>query len=66
MPKNIRINSIHHFIIKIPYKEEIQQIASSNSGKNVMQSNIFLVIDAIDAVASDNPLHIRKNLVERM
>ena len=27
VPKNIRLNSIHHFNIKIPNKQQLQQIA---------------------------------------
>ena len=31
MPKNIRLNSTHYFIIKIPDKQEIQQITFNHS-----------------------------------
>ena len=30
-PKNIRLNTTHYFIMKIPNKQELQRIASSNS-----------------------------------
>ena len=68
VPKNIRLNSTHYFIIKIPNKRELKQIASQNSLDIDFQDFInlykictakpysFLVIDA--TIASDNPLHI--------
>ena len=31
VPKNIRLNSIHYFIMKIPNKQELQQIAFTHS-----------------------------------
>ena len=31
VPKDIRLKSTHYFIMKIPNKEELQQIASHNS-----------------------------------
>ena len=72
VPKNIRLN----FIMKIPNKQELQQIAFNHSSdidfKKLM--NLYkkcsakpysiLVIDA--TLASHNPLHFRKNLLERI
>ena len=31
VPKNIRLNSMHYFIIKIPNKQELHRIASNSS-----------------------------------
>ena len=31
VPKNIRLNSAHYFVMKIPNKTEIQQIVSNHS-----------------------------------
>ena len=31
VPKNIRLNSTHYFVMKIPNKRELQQIAFSQS-----------------------------------
>ena len=31
VPKNIRLNSAHCFVMKIPNKRELQQIASNHS-----------------------------------
>ena len=51
--KSIRLNSTHYFIMKIPSKRELQQIAINRSSdfdlkelqkiftKNVLQSHIF-------------------------
>ena len=74
--KNIRLNSMHYFIMKNQNKGELQQIAFYHSSdinfknfKNLYEKCTakpykFLVIDA--TVASDNPLRFRKNLSERI
>ena len=71
MPKAIRLNAIHYFIMKIPKTREIQQIASDHSSdiyfKDFMkfykdyakEPYSFLVSDTI--LSSDNPLTLRKN-----
>ena len=71
MPKAIRLNAIHYFIMKIPKTREIQQIASDHSSdiyfKDFMkfykdyakEPYSFLVSDA--TLSSDNPLTLRKN-----
>ena len=76
VPKHIRLNSTHYFIMKIPNKQEIQQIAFNHSSdidfkefmsldkKCTAKPYSFLVIDA--TLASDNPLRFRKNLSERI
>ena len=62
--------------MKTPTKQELKQIASQNSldidnqdfmnlyNKCTAKPYSFLVTDA--TLASDNPLHFRKNLVERI
>ena len=74
-PKNIRLNSMHYFIMKIPNTREFHQTAfnqSSDSGfkefmnlykKCTAKPYSFLVIDA--ALASYNTSAFRKNLLER-
>ena len=74
--KNIRLNSKHFFIMKIPNKQELQQIAFNHSldidvkyfvslyTKWTTKPYSFLVIDA--TLASDNPSHFKKNLWERI
>ena len=72
VPKDVRLNSTHFFIMKIPNKRELQQIALNHSSdinskdfikiykKCTAEPYSFLVNDA--TLASDNPLRFRKNL----
>ena len=74
MPKNVTLNSAHYFIMKIRNKQELQQVAFNHSSdidfKDFMnllknctaKSYTFLVIDV--TLASDNPSHFRKNILE--
>ena len=74
MPKNVTLNSALYFIMKIRNKQELQQVAFNHSSdidfKDFMnllknctaKSYTFLVIDA--TLASDNPSHFRKNILE--
>ena len=71
--KEVRLNSTHFFIMKIPNKRELQQIAINRSSdidskdfmkiykKCTAEKYSFLVNDA----TSDNPLRFRKNLLEK-
>ena len=70
-PKNIRLNSTHYFVMKIPNKRELQQIAYNHSSDIDFQDFMdlykkctaklysFLVIDT--TLASNNPAPFRKN-----
>ena len=72
VPKDVRLNSTHFFIMKIPNKRELQQIALNHSSdinskdfikiykKYTAEPYSFLVNDA--TLASDNPLRFRKNI----
>ena len=72
MPKAIRLNATHFFIMKIPNKRELQQIASNHSSDTefkdfmklykdyIKEPYSFLVNDT--TLPSDNPLGFRKNL----
>ena len=74
-PKNLRLNSTHYFIMKIPNKRELQRIPFNHSSdidfKDFMSlykkctgnPYSFLVIDSTPA--SDNPSRFKKNLLER-
>ena len=74
--KNIRLNSTHYFVIKIPNKGELQQISFNYSSdidfqdfmnfykKCTAKPYSFLVVDSI--LGSDNPSPFKKNLLERM
>ena len=69
---NVRLNSIHFFIKKIPNKRELQQIALNHSSdidfkdfikiykKRTAEQHSFLVNDA--TLPSDNSLRFRKNI----
>ena len=72
VPKDVRLNSTHNFIMKIPNKRELQQIAINHSSdtsfndfmkiykKRTVEKYSFLVNDT--TLPSDNPLRFRKNL----
>ena len=74
VPKYIRLNSTHCFVVKIPNKRELQQIAFNDSSdidfqdfmnlykKSATKPYSFFVIDT--TLASDSPLRFRENLVE--
>ena len=74
VPKDVRLNTTHFFIMKIPNKRELQQIALNHSSDIDLKDFIkiykkcpaepysFLVNDAM--LASDNPLRFRKNLLK--
>ena len=73
VPKDIRLNSTHFFIMKIPNERELQQTASNHSSdidfkdfmniykKYTKEPYSFLVNDT--TLPSDNPLRFRKNLL---
>ena len=73
VPKDVRLNSTHFFIMKIPNKRELQQIALNHSSdidfkdfmniykKCTTEPYSFLVNDTI--LPSDDPLRFRKNLL---
>ena len=72
VPKDVRNNSTHFFIMKIPSKRELMQIAINNSSdintkdfieiyrKCTDKPYSFLVTDT--TLPSNNPLRFRKNL----
>ena len=72
VPKDVRLNTTHFFIMKIPNKRELQQIAINHSSDISTKDfiNIYkkctgkpyslLVNDT--TLASDDPLRFRKNL----
>ena len=73
VPKDVRLNSTHFFIMKIPNKRELQQIALNHSSdinfkdfmniykKYIKELYSFLVNDT--TLPSDEPLRFRKNLL---
>ena len=73
VPRVVRINTTHFFIMKIPNKREVQQIASGQPSnidskdfmkifrKYTAEPYSFLVNDT--NVPSNDPLRFRKNLL---
>ena len=76
VPINIRLNSTHYFVVKIPNKRELRKISSNHLSdidfqyfmnlykKCVEKPYSSLVIDT--TLPSDNSSHFRKNLAETM
>ena len=74
VPKDVRLNSTHSFIMKIPNKRELKQIALNHSSDIDFKDYIriykicttepysFLVNDT--TLPSDDPLRFRKNLLK--
>ena len=74
VPKDVRLNSTHDFILKIPNKRELQQIALNHSSdigfkdfrkiykKCTVEKYSCLVSNR--TLPSDKPLKFRKNLLE--
>ena len=73
VPKTIRLNMTHYFIMKIPNKIELQQIASNNSSdidfedfmklykEYAKEPYLFLV--NYTTLSSNNPIRFRKNFL---
>ena len=76
VPKNIKPNSRHYFVMKILNKREVHQIAFNHTSdigfkdflnlrkKCTAKPYSFLVIDT--TLASNNSSHFRKNLLEEI
>ena len=76
VPKDVRLNTAHFFIMKIPNKRELQQTVHNHSSdidfndfmnfckKCTAKPHSFLVID--ETLASDYSSRFRKNLSERI
>ena len=74
VPEDVRLNSTHFFIMKIPNKREHKQIALNRSSdidfkdfmkiykKSTTEPDSFLVNDT--TLPSDDPLRFRKNLLK--
>ena len=72
--KDIRLNSTRFFIMKIPHKKELQQIALNHSSgidfKDFMKihkkhtTEPYLLLVNNTSLPSDNPLRFRKNLLQ--
>ena len=70
--KDVRLNTTHFFIMKIPNKRELQQIAINHSSDinikdciniyKICMSTPYLFLLNDTTLASDDPLRFRKNL----
>ena len=75
-PKIIRLNSKHYFIFKISNNQELWQIAFNHSPDIDVQHFVNLykkcttkpysILVTDDTLASDNPLRLRKNVLEKL
>ena len=69
VPKDVRLNSTHFFIMKIPNKRELQQIALKIDFKDFMKifrkytAKPYSFLDNDTTLPSDDPLRFRKNLL---
>ena len=70
IPKNIRLNSTLYFIMKIPIKRELQQVAINYSLDIDFKDfkNLYKKCTAkpYTSLTSDNSLRFRRNLLERI
>ena len=74
VPKDIRLNSMHFFIMKIPNKRELQQIDLNHSSdidfKDFMKiykkctAEPYSILVKATTLPSDNSLRFKKNLLE--
>ena len=71
VPKNIRLNSTGYFVMKIPNKRELKQIAFNHSSDidfqdfmNFVLQNHFFFLFNDTTLLSDNLLRFRKNFSE--
>ena len=72
VPKNVRVSTTHFFIMKIPNKRELLQIAIDHSSDISTKNFIHIYRKCTDkpysslvsdtTLASDDPLRFRKNL----
>ena len=66
VPKYVRLNSTHFFIMKILNKRELQQTALNNSSDTNSKDFIRIykkcTAEPYSRLASDNPLRFRTNL----
>ena len=64
VPKDVRLNSTHFFVMKIPSKRELQQIATNYSSDIDFKKKPYSFLANNTTLPSDNPLRFRKNLLE--
>ena len=73
VPKNIRLNSTHYFIVKVPNKQKLQQITFNHSSDidfrdftNLNKTCTPKIYYYISAFTSDNNSRFKKSLLKRI
>ena len=62
VPKDVRLNTTHFFIMKISNKRELQQIALNHSSYKNCTDKLYSFLVNDTTFPSDDPLRFRKNL----
>ena len=62
VPEDVRLNSNHFFVVKIPYKRKLQQIALNHSSDINSKDFIKIGKECTATLATDNPIRFRKNI----
>ena len=62
VPKDVRLNSNHFFVMKIPNKRKLQQIALNHSSDINSKDFIKIGKECTATLATDNPIRFRKNI----
>ena len=62
VPKDVRLNSNHFFVVKIPNKRKRQQIALNHSSDINSKDFIKIGKECTATLATDNPIRFRKNI----
>ena len=62
VPEDVRLNSNHFFVVKIPNKRKLQQIALNHSSDINSKDFIKIGKECTATLATDNPIRFRKNI----
>ena len=62
VPEDVRLNSNHVFVVKIPNKRKLQQIALNHSSDINSKDFIKIGKECTATLATDNPIRFRKNI----
>ena len=62
VPEDVRLNSNHFFVVKIPNKRKLQQVALNHSSDINSKDFIKIGKECTATLATDNPIRFRKNI----
>ena len=62
VPEDVRLNSNHFFVVKIPNKRKLQQTALNHSSDINSKDFIKIGKECTATLATDNPIRFRKNI----